>query len=89
MGENIWNNRRFRFSENKKSKNKLFNGVDVSHREFNIREQDIVEGFVNRHKCDFVVINNLECQLIRYFTEESEEDDKFFVHRAVSKIIMN
>ena len=90
MEENIWNNQRFRFLQKSDNKDELFNNTKQSYRYFNTFEQEDVEEFVDRNKCDFVVLHNLECQLTRYFVEEKDEDeDDFIVHRLASKIILN
>jgi hypothetical protein len=53
-------------------------------------EQELVYNFADKNRCDLVLINNLECHLIRYSVEYRDEDeDDLIVNRIVSKIILN
>jgi hypothetical protein len=70
--------------------NKLFNNTETFSRVFMHSEQELVYNFADKNRCDLVLINSTECQLIRYSVEYRDEDeDDLVVNRIVSKIILN
>lgn len=84
MDENIWNKQKYRFLRKSDNKNTLFNNTKMSGRVFMHGEQELVFNFADKNRCDLILIDNTECQLIRYSVEYRDEDeDDLVVNRIV------